>query len=299
MKFKSAIIALALVLPMQTRADTCSSDEISRMDVATGCDCATSFPDTNCGDCPLQPCGSPQKVITPKGMLKTCSHGCVNSNDECDACFLWFKSLCNCIKRLENGDNTDCISSDDLSQGPPNHPIWMLLNSRTLITTTQLVPGILELDQVKDSDGGFRLGQQVLQQNLKFSRVYGALALNSVYTRNEEQIHIHLCDVQMSKLRDLLSSLKRSDYNTLSSVTLPTTDFKHGSAMSCRIASAPGTIIDVARDLNHYLQSTVAKAPQSCDQYYVGAGVITDWYDHSWACVTTGTRSAEELFCHT
>ncbi|KFY48868.1 hypothetical protein V495_00959 [Pseudogymnoascus sp. VKM F-4514 (FW-929)] len=300
MKFKSGIIAALMVaLVIETSADDCSSDEISRMDVATGCDCATSFPDTNCDTCPLQACGSPQKMITPNGHLKTCGQGCVDSNSDCDACFIWFKSLCSCIKRLENGDNTDCISSDDLSQGPPPYPVWMLLNSRTLITTTKLIPGILELDQVKDSDGGFRLGQEVLQQNIKYSRDTGALALNSVATRNEEQIHIHLCNTQTDKLRDLLSKLKRSDYDKLKSVTLPTPDFKPGFAMSCRIASIPGTIVDVARDINNYLQTTVLKPPQSCDQYYVGAGVITDKYDHSWACVTTGTRAAEELFCHT
>ncbi|KFZ23391.1 hypothetical protein V502_02133 [Pseudogymnoascus sp. VKM F-4520 (FW-2644)] len=177
----------------------------------------------------------------------------------------------------------------------------MLLNSRTLITTTQQVRGILELDQVKDSDGGFRLGQQVFQQNIKFDRATGALALNSVATRNEEQIHIHVCGIgiKTSKLRILLSKLKPTDYNTLKPVTLSPPDFITGSAMSCRISPTPGAIIDVARDINNYLQSTVAKAPQSCDQYYVGAGVITDTNDHSWACVTTGTRSAEELFCHT
>lgn len=298
MKFKAAIIALVVALPMGTSAAICSSDQISRMDVATGCDCATSFPSTNCGFCPLQPCGSPQTVITPKGQLKKCDHGCVTSNDECDDCYLWFNSLCSCVKRLENGDQTDCIASEDLSHGPPNHPVWMLLNSRTLITTTKLVPGILELDQVTDSDGGFRLGQQVLQQNIKFSRATGALALNSVGTRKEEQIHIHVCQKKKSKLRNFLSTLKPSDYYKLKPVTLPTT-FKQGSEMSCRASSVPGAIIDVARDVNNYLQSTVAKAPQSCDKYYVGAGVITDSNDYSWSCVTTGTRSTEELFCHT
>lgn len=298
MKFKSTIMALMLVLPMDTSATICSSDQISRMDVATGCDCATNFPSTNCGACPLHSCGSPPMVITPKGELSTCDHGCVNSNNECDDCFIWFNSLCSCVKRLENGDNTDCIPSEDLSQGPPNHAIWMLLNSRTLITTTKRVPGILQLDQVKDSDGGFRLGQQVLQQKKKFTRRTGALALNSVATRKEEQIHIHVCDIQTSKLRNFLTTLKRTKYNKLSSVTLPT-KFPLGSAMSCRVSSAPGAIIDVARDVNNYLQSTVAKAPQYCDQYYVGAGVITDKHDYSWACVTTGTKAAEELFCHT
>ncbi|KFY97973.1 hypothetical protein V498_01756, partial [Pseudogymnoascus sp. VKM F-4517 (FW-2822)] len=286
-------------LPIATSAAICSSDEISRMDVATGCDCATNFPSTNCDTCPLPSCGSPQSVITPKGHLLACNRGCVNCNIECDACFIWFNSLCSCIKRLENRDTTDCVSSDDLSKGPPNHPIWMLLNSRTLITTTKQVPGILELDQVKDSDGGFRLGQQVFQQNIKFDRATGALALNSVATRNEEQIHIHVCGIQTSKIRNVLSNLKPTDYTTLKPVTLSPPDFKPGSAMSCRISSTPGATIDVARDVNNYLQSTVAKAPQSCDQYYVGAGVITDINDHSWACVTTGTRSAEDLFCHT
>lgn len=297
MRFESAILALMLVRPMFTSAAICSSDAISKMDVITGCDCATSFPSTNCGDCPLHSCGPSKKVITPKGKLFTCNDGCVDSNNGCDACFLWFNSLCTCIHRLENGDNTDCISSEDLAHGPLNHAIWMLLNSQTLITTTKLVPGILELDQVTDSDGGFRLGQEVLRQSKTFSRASGALALNSVATRNQEQIHIHVCDNPTSKLRSVLSTLKRTDYSALSSITLP--NFPSGSAMSCRISPTQDAIIDVARDINNYLQHTVAKAPQSCDQYYVGAGVITDQHDYSWSCVTTGTTSAEDLFCHT
>jgi hypothetical protein len=297
MKFKSAIMALMLVLPMDTSAAICSSDAISRMDVKTGCECATNFPSTNCVACSLPSCGTPPRVITLFGKLSTCGHGCVNGNIGCGACYLWFDSLCDCIHRLENGLNTDCISSEDLTLGPPNKAIWMLLNSRTEITTTQLVPGILELHQVTDSDAGFRLGQEVLQQNKIFSRASGALALNSVATREQEQIHIHVCNnPPNSKLRNVLNTLTRTKFKILNSVPLP--NFPPGSAMSCRVAPNPSLSIDMARDINNYLLSTVAKAPQSCDQYYVGAGVITDKNDYSWACVTTGTKSAEDIFCN-
>ena len=121
MKFKSAIMALMLVLPIDTSAATCSSHAISKMQVKTGCDCSLSAT-KGCGDCPLQ-CGQPPKMIVPFSKLSTCGKGCVDANNGYSSCSLWFDSLCTCIKRLENGLATNCISSEDLTQTPPSKAI--------------------------------------------------------------------------------------------------------------------------------------------------------------------------------
>ncbi|KAK9481754.1 hypothetical protein V1527DRAFT_478632 [Lipomyces starkeyi] len=118
--------------------------------------------------------------------------------------------------------------------------------------------------------------------------------MNSVSTRSEEQV-----DNPVSRIRDKLSSRWRDNYRTQQPVPLTTAEgFRPGSEMSCRVSPNSGAVIDMARDINGYLGSLVPP-PASCAAYYVGAGVITDANDYTWACITTGTRPAEELFCHT
>ncbi|KAK9371940.1 uncharacterized protein V1513DRAFT_285974 [Lipomyces chichibuensis] len=63
--------------------------------------------------------------------------------------------------------------------------------------------------------------------------------MNSVATRSEEQVHIHVCDNPASKIRDKLSSLWRDNYRTLQSVHLTTAE----------------GFINMARDINDYLGS--------------------------------------------
>ncbi|KAK9242115.1 hypothetical protein V1506DRAFT_548545 [Lipomyces tetrasporus] len=268
------------------------------MDVI-GCDCPSQFPPATSLTCTgpsqlcTQTCGNPQMTIQSRAMLTQCGQGCITANSNCNGCYLWFHSLCSCIRDLQHGSTTTgCMSSGNLNPGHPNQPVWMLLNARDLITTTQQLPGILQLNNARDPDGGWRLGQQT------YNRARGSLAMNSVATRSEEQVHIHVCDIPASKIRDKLSSLWRGNYATVQSVPLTTAEgFKPGSEMSCRVSPNNGAVIDMARDIDRYLGSLVT--PQSCAAYYVGAGVITDANDYTWACVTTGTRSAEELFCHT
>ncbi|KAK9327448.1 hypothetical protein V1520DRAFT_283414 [Lipomyces starkeyi] len=306
---RSTIAVLALVLVRNIVCAPCTSDDITNMDVS-GCDCPSQFPspvtDLTCiGPAQVcsQTCGNPQMTIQSRSQLTQCGQGCITANSECNGCYIWFHSLCSCIRDLQHASTTTgCSPSENLHPGHPNQPIWMLLNAGDLITTTQLLPGILQLNNAPDPDGGWRLGQRVLQQGHSgqtYNRVRGSLAMNSVATRSEEQVHIHVCDNPVSKIRDKLSSLWRGNYGTLQPVPLTTAEgFRPGSEMSCRVSPNSGAVIDMARDISGYIGSLVAP-PASCAAYYVGAGVITDANDYTWACVTTGTRSAEELFCHT
>ncbi|KAK9369489.1 hypothetical protein V1509DRAFT_652245 [Lipomyces kononenkoae] len=295
---KSAIVVLVLVLVRNIVCATCTTNDISNMDVS-GCDCPSNFPppaDLTCtaqAQVCSQTCGNPQQIVTSRSKLVQCGQGCVTANSNCNGCYVWFHGLCLCIHHLQSGSPTNCIPSGRLTPGHPNPPIWMVLNDRDLITTTQKLTGILQLNTAPDPDGGWRLGQQ----NIK--RASGSLAMNSVATRSEEQVHIHVCDILSSKIRDKLSSLTRSSYGSLQSVPLTAAEgFKPGSEMSCRVSPNKGAVVDVARDINSTLAG-LRPPPANCAAYYVGAGVITDSNDYSWSCVTTGTRSAEELFCHT
>jgi hypothetical protein len=161
-----------------------------------------------------------------------------------------------------------------------------------LITTTQLIPGILQLDTAPDIDGGFRLGQDTL--STQGIRSTGTLAMNSVSTRSEEQIHIHVCDYPGSPLRDIIDGLDVNKYKSSQPVDLSALH-KSNAAMNCRVAPNPGVDVNTGRDVVEWLKQY--QGSNNCAQYNVGAGFITDSNDNSWACVVTGARAAENLFC--
>ncbi|KAJ5382973.1 hypothetical protein N7517_000884 [Penicillium concentricum] len=273
------------------------------MDVSQ-CDCPAKFPpdpkNLTCLTSPqtcYQACGNPPIRIQSRAQLTTCNSGCVSSNSDCNGCYIWFHSLCGCIRDLQSPNpKANCIPDKKITPGKASPPVWMVTSRGDLITTTQLLPGILQLHTAPDADGGFQLGQKTLRSGhpeQEYNRANGTLAINSALTRSEEQIHIHLCQNPASSTRDLLSGLNRSDYKVLKWVQFPP-GFKSGSAMYCRVSPSPGGEVDVATDILRVLQTTMA-----CDIYNVGGGVVTDRHDYSWSCVTSGSRSAEEIFCHT
>ena len=163
----------------------------------------------------------------------------------------------------------------------------MLLGAHDLITTSQRLPGILELGQATHPNEGWLLGQNHYDKNTQ------ALAMNSVATRSEEQIHIHLCPIvvgqRSARTQQLLTQLHRGDYTAqLKSVPM----VPLGSEMSCRVVATKGDTIDIGREIVQYLNSG-----KSCEAY-VGAGVMTDDNGWTWCCVTTGHTAAETIFCH-
>ncbi|KAF9251998.1 hypothetical protein CBS147332_37 [Penicillium roqueforti] len=281
----------------------CTSDDIARRDVR-GCTCPSTFPaspnDLVCvtpsGQCPItcNPPPPPSPVI-PRAQLSQCDAGCVDANSECNGCFIWFSSLCHCLQDFQSGNQTTCIASPPIPVGPPRtnqSASWVVLSSGDLITTTDLIPGILQLSSAADVDGGFRLGQDTL--NTRGIRDTGTLAINSVATRSEEQIHIQVCDHPGSAVRRILDNLPRENYNTTSSVDLSALS-QPSAAMSCRVSSNAGQDINLGGDIVDWLNQYAGNT--TCAQYNVGAGVVTDSNDYSWSCITTGDRAAEDLFC--
>lgn len=204
----------------------------------------------------------------------------------CKACNIYFGSLCKCIQQIESGHPTTCVASSKVVPKGGQY-IWMLLGSHDLITTSQRLPGILQLGQASNPNGGWLLGQN------HYDKKTQALAMNSVATRTEEQIHIHVCTVvaghQSASTRHILSQLHRADY-TARLKSVPTAP--SGSEMSCRVAAKLGDTVDIGKEIVDYIKSGT-----SCEAY-VGAGVMTDNNGWTWGCVTTGHAAAETIFCH-
>lgn len=118
--------------------------------------------------------------------------------------------------------------------------------------------------------------------------------MNSVSTRSEEQIHIHICDKSNIPLRGVIDNLDPAKYKTTTAVDLSSYP-RPNAAMSCRVSPNKDEDINVGRDITTWLSQFAGKT--DCAQYDVGAGVITDKNGFSWACITTGPRAAESMFC--
>lgn len=280
LKFVSATMPLMLALPSNTIGQsTCDTTNISNNQVVQ-CVCADTFSEAGCHACTDPQC----PTASIKAQLQSCK-GCTDVDINCGrACNLYFSALCNCLK----GTAHNCENSGK----------WWLENSHFLITTIDQVAGILQLGS---DNGGWQFGQTLLaggvsQGGSTFKRDVGTLAVNSVNTRDQEQIHIHVCNNPGSKLRSYLSSATRGQYQTLTQIPDDITGAFPKGTVFCQASQAKGASnMDVARITTDYVNSLHT----ACEKDNVGAGLITDNNDYSWVCITTGSHAAEQLFCDT
>ncbi|KAF9891677.1 hypothetical protein FE257_003689 [Aspergillus nanangensis] len=255
-----------LFLPHEIRSADCTENDISQFSVSS-CTCRDSFHDCPT-TCPLPGgCGP-----TPTPKLNTCDVGCTDANIDCNACNLYFGGLCRCIR------DRDCFH--DGSTDP-----WTLLHDKTLITTSHRIPGILELGA---DNRGWQLGQLALKQGEGSTFDHGTLALNSVTSRTEDQVHIHVCDRPSSLLRDYLDKQMPGDFQSLKA-----TDFEGAgfSKQEVRCQAAKTAQFNMAQLVTNYLMSL-----SPCDNFHVGAGLVNDKSGNTWGCITPH-GSAEYLFC--
>jgi hypothetical protein len=195
--------------------------------------------------------------------LKACDQGCIDANQPCDNCFLWFNSLCKCQK------NGNCPTFT-------SNPEWVKIASGKLISTTQKTPGILELQ----SEAPWQYGQSDLDRQNK------ALTINSVKTRTEEQIHVHVCPVK-EVVQRILASQNYAKFPKLAPIMLPVPE-----PWLCKVNPKKGQDISgVTADL----QAEIKKA--KCKDF-IGAAVVVDSNDRTWACVTTDDQPTQYTFCH-
>ncbi|KAJ5907360.1 hypothetical protein N7495_000042 [Penicillium taxi] len=277
---RSLILSILILLPWKTGAVTvtCGTADISSNSVGN-CECAPSFSEDGCGACTDPFCGDAKL----KGKLAVCNAGCVQQNLNCSACGLYFGSVCRCLKG---------------APGCSNNGDWWLLNSHDLISTTKRVPGIVQLGS---DNTGWQLGQTLLAwTGISLStgtatRKTGTLAVNSVKQRDEEQIHIHVCNRPNNQLRDYLSTKVRPDqFQSLKPLETSFPEFPTKSVL-CQASQTKGdNHVDVAGITADHLNKA-----KGCDESQVGAGLITDTNDYSWVCITTGYQSGGQLFCRT
>ena len=240
-------------------ATHCHSDWIENDDLRPTCTCELGDA-TKCSPRDLGTCSGKALISASELMDGHGNEGCTEANAGCNSCFLWFDKVCTCLK------NGKC---DESPSG-----LWIQLNDGK-ITTKQRMPGILELA----SEEPWEWGQSLATSSQ-------ALVINSVKTRHQEQIHMHVCEAKPGKpgIREILGDLKRPDYGTLQQV-------KNREWM-CRVQSTKNTpITGVTRDI----RAKTLKDP-GCSNL-VGAAVVTDTYGYTWMCLTTGLGSTQGEFC--
>jgi CDP-diacylglycerol pyrophosphatase len=145
-----------------------------------------------------------------------------------------------------------------------------------LITATQLIPGIREL-YVEDP---WTWGQQLWKPGK------GALAINSVRTRSQEQIHMHICRAH-DETQKFLGQLDFTQY--LKAMTEVTE-----KKWMCQAGETGATSMDgmVAK-----VQGQLANDRWCPD--FIGAAMIADSKGRIWACVTTEESETTEFsFCY-
>ncbi|KAJ5677361.1 uncharacterized protein N7477_002994 [Penicillium maclennaniae] len=242
----------------------CKGNEITTRQVSH-CQCQLTV-GTQCKNCDLsQDCPNSGSIYS-HSQLEKCGVGCTDDNNACNSCYIWFEQLCKC---LQDGAAV-CPQSPSTSAGA----YWVLMSSGSLMTTTQLIPGIRELS-IEDP---WEWGQQL------YTRGSQALAINSARTRSQEQIHMHICSINQAA-QTYLDNLDHTNYQSLTKIP--------GKPWYCRANQNKGQPISgVTADTQNRLASG-----QVCVDY-VGAAVIVDSRDRTWACVTYDDSTTEYVFCH-
>ncbi|KAM5356661.1 hypothetical protein ACJ41O_003307 [Fusarium nematophilum] len=249
----------------------CNADEISTMNVRS-CRCKL-FTD-NCPAKDFDACGH-----TATKTVNKCCKGCGDDNSDCKGCGLWFTSLCRCLKRGNGG----CPSSGNIAKD--GQPVWVHLqedDDDDLIIPTKIIPGILEMAEQKNwelGNDGWQYAQQVYDPKTE------ALALNSWRARTHEQIHIHVCDVNMTT-RAILDKEEHPKGGRL-------TQLKGDPEMWCIVREQKGTVNTFASTISEFLKT---KHQGVCDKL-VGAGIMRDTLENTWACATTSSSGPLGKFC--
>ncbi|KAG9249816.1 uncharacterized protein F5Z01DRAFT_668153 [Emericellopsis atlantica] len=274
MQIKAAFLLLLSASPIdRVAAAGCTTKQISSMDVGS-CTCAGQLTGctTNCAVC--------SGAFTPTKKVKSCSGGCTDSEHDCQACGIWFHTLCNCLQHPTG--STPCPNSGSITKGGP--PVWVLLKNsgqgHDLVTTTELLPGIEKMGPGHDQ--GWQFAQK--ESTPKSQAVF----LNSVRARDMEQVHIHLCNSNQATAK-MLSQEKIKSSTQLKQLDGDKNLYCLGVDHAVRITGFAGIIANFMANL----PSTISKP---CKEL-VGAGIIQDTTGRTWACASTNSGGPQDKFC--
>ncbi|ODA83072.1 hypothetical protein RJ55_01581 [Drechmeria coniospora] len=270
MHFKDFLPALflfaAAILQVGDAAQSkCTSSEISRMNV-THCDCAgvEHGCSSNCPVCDV--------TNLTKAVYHCATAGCTDNQYDCGGCGIFFHSLCDCIQ-----GTVDCPTSSPFKVN--SNPIWVLLPAKAphdpLITTTERLPGILEMGH--GHDHGWIYAQE------KYNSKTESLWLNSVRARDMEQVHVHMCKRNENTAKIL------SHENIVSSSHL--VQLKNDTELYCLGVDHNVTITGFSGALSSFLAK-----PPVCKEL-IGAGILHDHKNRTWACASTTHMGPKGKFC--
>ncbi|EHK26486.1 uncharacterized protein TRIVIDRAFT_63787 [Trichoderma virens Gv29-8] len=256
----------------------CLIKDIRQMDVS-GCTCephSSKCDKTGCMTC---------KANIENRHTKHCAVGCTDDDKECQGCGLWFSTLCNCLKYQ------DCKHTGTIT--PHGDSIFVLTNNgEQLITTTDLLPGILEARNATRYEPGWRFAQE------HYNRANQALALNSVRSRTHEQFHIHVCNRPNStdpRILDILDNIPKSQH-------IYGKDLKkvgNHDDLYCRTIEKGQTpiVYDFVTAIDAILDDKTLNEVGKICHGFAGAGIIQDSHGNVWACVTGNREGPLFRFC--
>ncbi|KAL7810566.1 hypothetical protein V8C44DRAFT_358784 [Trichoderma aethiopicum] len=203
--------------------------------------------------------------------------GCTDNDKLCLGCGLWFHTLCDCVKGPSGCTHEGTVQ-------PNGQQVWFLTpKGEKLVTTTDILPGILEMakDPAKYGEA-WNFAQRYYDPGSE------ALALNSVRARTHEQFHIHVCKKpDVKKDAKVLKILDTAKHNTG-----PTLEQIGNNDLWCRtVTKNNGPVRNFAQAIQAFLATG-----QLCEGL-AGAAIIRDSHENLWACVTGDQHGPLAQFC--
>lgn len=281
---KFLLIGLPAFSSIAQAVSDCKSNAITHKDVL-GCNCQGHLNLCSVSNPPCQTCGLDIQKRSTNSHTPACIPGCTDNDSKCSSCGIWFSTLCNRIKDCLKGK--PCDSSVKISKNGPM--AWVLLPGGTepLITTTDLLPGILEM---ADHPTIYRDAFNFAQDPKHFNIDKQSLALNSVRSRTMEQFHIHICSRSKPPAVARLNKAKANPTKKLVEILPKGPNEPRLWCMS--VAKGPITgFVEAIEELLH------RGGPNPICRGVAGAGILQDDNKRRWGCVTDYRDGPLPYFC--
>lgn len=271
------------------QAADCKSNEIQHKDVL-GCNCqdhkdfcTTASP--LCKTCKLEI--KERKTTSP---YPACVPGCTDKDAPCKSCGIWFSTLCNHVKDCLKGKA--CDASGPVQQNGPMVWVYLPGGNEPLITTTDPLPGILEMAEHPTI---YKDAFNFAQDPKHFDPNSRALVLNSVRSRTMEQFHIHKCYRPTTGSPRALARLDHAKLNPtkqLQEILPRKTDEPRIWCMG--VAKNQGPVTDFVQAIQELLHR--GGKDYICPGL-AGAAVLQDNNGRRWGCVTNNRDGPLPYFC--
>lgn len=227
---------------------------------------------------------------THGGPKEGCYVGCKDKDWNCRGCGVWYTSLCNQLQLCLKG-SPHCQAEPKVQPGSTS---WIVLpeGKDPLVTTTDLLPGILEmLNNPGKYGGAFDFAQDHYNPKTQ------ALALNSVRSRTMEQFHIHMCP-RPAKGTKVLPRLDKATPASSSNMQFIPKTKPDDPNLWCLGVKGKGPIKNFVQAINAQLQKIdpKTKKPLIC-KGLASAAIIQDSHLNTWGCVSDDPKGPIGNFC--